>query len=568
MKKIMHRKLALYTVIFLLLFPLTGLVTASTAPQEGRSGVPTVMSYQGQVMVGGSPYNGTGYFKFAIVDSTGTTSYWSNNGSSSEGSEPTVWVALSVNIGLFNVMLGDTTLSGMTQPLSADVFSGTDRWLRVWFSSDGTSYQQLTPDQRIAAVPYSLQAQFAADTEMLDGLDGSSYQLRIGNSCDIGKTIRSINADGSIECDAHDSQPGFSLSTLDLAGWVSSITIGADGLPIISYRRGQHPYNLGIAHCKDLSCKTFDTLTYEDTVEVGDTAITIGADDLPVISYFDTANEDLKVLHCGNLNCSEENTITTVDSGNRVGRYNAITIGIDGLPIISYYDTDAKHLKIAHCGNISCSSDNLIRTLDNENAVGYYTSIVIGSDGLPIISYRKWGYPSALKIAHCLDTTCSTANITTLDSTVGTGIGTSITIGIDGLPIISHYNSGDSENWILRVAHCGNVDCSGGNTTYDIDTIGTLQKPNSSLAIGSDGLPIISYFDRISEDLRVAHCADIVCSTASIATVDSLGNVGQLSSITIGTDGMPLICYYDQTNSDVKVAHCSNVFCIPYWRRR
>ena len=53
-----------------------------------QSGAPTVVSYQGQVTVGGAPYDGTGYFKFAIVDAAGTATYWSNDGTSSGGGEP------------------------------------------------------------------------------------------------------------------------------------------------------------------------------------------------------------------------------------------------------------------------------------------------------------------------------------------------------------------------------------------------------------------------------------------------------------------------------------------------
>ena len=32
------------------------------------------------------------------------------------------------------------------------------------------------------------------------------------------------------------------------------------------------------------------------------------------------------------------NTLTTIDSGGNVGHYTSITIGTDGLPVISYYD--------------------------------------------------------------------------------------------------------------------------------------------------------------------------------------------------------------------------------------
>lgn len=146
--------------------------TQAAASPLLASGSPEVVSYQGQVTVSGSPYNGTGYFKFAVVDGSGNTSYWSNDGTSSGGAEPTAAVQLGVNEGLFNVLLGDTNLSNMTS-LSASAFDGTDRYLRVWFSSDGSSFTQLSPDRRVASVPYALQAEEAATAGNADTLDGS-----------------------------------------------------------------------------------------------------------------------------------------------------------------------------------------------------------------------------------------------------------------------------------------------------------------------------------------------------------------------------------------------------------
>ena len=49
------------------------------------------------------------------------------------------------------------------------------------------------------------------------------------------------------------------------------------------------------------------------------TSITIGTDGLPVISYYDYTNGDLKVAKCGNAACSSGNTLTTIDSGGDVG---------------------------------------------------------------------------------------------------------------------------------------------------------------------------------------------------------------------------------------------------------
>jgi hypothetical protein len=60
------------------------------------------------------------------------------------------------------------------------------------------------------------------------------------------------------------------------------------------------------------------------------------------------------VAHCSNLACASATTITLDDSSNSVGLRNAITIGADGLPLISYYDQAIGYLKVAHCSNRFC----------------------------------------------------------------------------------------------------------------------------------------------------------------------------------------------------------------------
>ena len=65
-------------------------------PPLFAQGVPQLLNYQGRVAVGGVNYSGTGQFKFALVNADGTETYWSNDGSSAAGSEPTAAVSLSV----------------------------------------------------------------------------------------------------------------------------------------------------------------------------------------------------------------------------------------------------------------------------------------------------------------------------------------------------------------------------------------------------------------------------------------------------------------------------------------
>ena len=88
------------------------------------------------------------------------------------------------------------------------------------------------------------------------------------------------------------------------------------------------------------------------------------------------------------------------------------------------------------------------------------------------------------------------------------------------------------------------------------------------MTIGADGLGLISYYDFDNGDLKVAHCSDVACTSATLTTLDSAGNVGNTTALTIGADGLGLISYYDQSNTNLKVAHCVSVFCIDYFRRR
>ena len=119
--------------------------------------VPQIINYQGRVAVGTVNLEGIGQFKFALVDAAGTTTYWSNDGSSTAGSEPTSAVSIPVTKGLYSVLLGDAALPNM-QAIANSVFNNSDVRLRVWFNDGANSSQRLMPDHRIAAVGYAMMA--------------------------------------------------------------------------------------------------------------------------------------------------------------------------------------------------------------------------------------------------------------------------------------------------------------------------------------------------------------------------------------------------------------------------
>jgi hypothetical protein len=392
-----------------------------------------------------------------------------------------------------------------------------------------------------------------------------AYQARITGACDPGFTLRHVNDDGTVECEASGvSAP--TLTALDTAGDVgqyTSVTIGADGLGLISYYDVTNG-DFKVAHCADTACTSATVNTLDTAGGVGlHTSATIGTDGLGLISYRDFTNTDVKVAHCHDLACGTA-TLTTLDSALDVGRNTSVTIGTDGLGLITYYDVTNADLKVAHCSNTACTAATLA-TLDGPAAVGRENSAVtIGADGLGLISYLDETNGN-LKVAHCNDVACATATLSSPDTPGTVGFNTSVAIGVDGLALISYY---DVTNVDLKVAHCNDLACNTA-TAYTIDTAGSSGFGSATaLTIGADGLGLIAYTDGGSGDLKVAHCDNLACSTATLSTLDSAGIVGQYISAAIGADGLALISYYDVTNGDLKVAHCGNVLCNPFVARK
>ncbi len=138
--------------------------------------VPQLMNYQGRVAVNNVNFDGSGQFKFALVNGDGTTTYWSNDGTSTAGSQPSAAVALPVTKGLYSVLLGDATLPNM-QIIPNSVFDNGDVRLRVWFNDGVHGFQWLAPDQRVAAVGYAIMAATAQTVP-----DGAITTAKLANN--------------------------------------------------------------------------------------------------------------------------------------------------------------------------------------------------------------------------------------------------------------------------------------------------------------------------------------------------------------------------------------------------
>jgi hypothetical protein len=181
-----------------------------------------------------------------------------------------------------------------------------------------------------------------------------------------------------------------------------------------------------------------------------------------VISYVDTTADSLRFAKCTNAACTAA-TVTTVDPGSIGETGTDVVVPADGLPVVSYHEYVAFttfRLKVLKCGTPSCNAGNTITVVDTDANNGTWSSIAIGADGLPVVSYYRINPVRALAVAKCGNAACSAGNVlSVLDGGPGALVGeyTSIAVGSDGLPVISYF---DQTNGNLRVLKCGNAGCN------------------------------------------------------------------------------------------------------------
>jgi hypothetical protein len=395
-------------------------------------------------------------------------------------------------------------------------------------------------------------------SQLAPGVIGTVAQARVTGICANGQALRGINPDGSVACTDVVSTVDPGLSTT-FRGFSSSLAVAPDGVPVISHT--DTALNLRLTRCGNPACSSGNSTRTLEPIGQPVSSLAIGSDGLPVVA-FKAAGGGLRVIHCGNLSCSSRSGTTVAPDG---GDDPALAIGADGLAVISHYHPPTQSLRVTRCNDVACTSAATVTADDPANDVGRQSTIAIGTDGLPAIAHRDTT-ADALRVTHCGTVSCGSGNVSTnvYDVPENVGLAPSIVIGRDGVPLISHL---DGTNGRLLVTHCRNLLCAPGPTLSAATTVavdpGADAGVNSSAAIGIDGLPIIAHFDVDAFALRVTHCGNVTCSAGNTSTlVDAPVNaVGADPSLAIGADGFPVISHRDLSAGALKVAKCGTVTC-------
>jgi len=123
---------------------------------------PTEIDYQGKILVNDIPLTGPGYFKYAIANESGSTNFWSQDGTTT--GEPATFITNDCYNGVFSAILGGALMG----TIDCDIFGlNTSLYLRVWFSSDAVTFDEMLPSQDLLSSPYAI------NSDLLDGYHAS-----------------------------------------------------------------------------------------------------------------------------------------------------------------------------------------------------------------------------------------------------------------------------------------------------------------------------------------------------------------------------------------------------------
>ena len=93
-------------------------------------------------------------------------------------------------------------------------------------------------------------------------------------------------------------------------------------------------------------------------------------------------------MHCLTANCVSTPIFATPDAASLVGQYTSLVLDASGFPVVSYWDQASGALKVLHCGDANCTGGaNVITSPDTAGSTGLWTSITLDGSGFPVVSY-------------------------------------------------------------------------------------------------------------------------------------------------------------------------------------
>lgn len=315
----------------------------------------------------------------------------------------------------------------------------------------------------------------------------------------------------------------WSVSVVDSvarAGLDTSVTLDARGFPHISHNDDFN--GLLMYTYQDTSGWHTSAVPTDDAGDIylGETSIDLDMDGSPHISY--------QGYHGALKYVFRDADGWHTETLDRSGYYSSIRLGEDNYPHISYCDSVDEELRYAYLDPTGWHTETVDADIGSRDC---YSSLALDFDNYPHVGYLG---SSGLRYAYMDSAGWHTENLPDW------GYDVSLALDSNQRPHVS-YRRSDVLKYIYKDAtgwHDEIVD--------DYDSTGY----HTSLALDGNDQPHISYYcDYEQYELKYAHKDS---SGWHVETLDSEGYVGQHTSLALDSFDNPRISYYDEANRDLK----------------
>lgn len=155
----------------------------------------------------------------------------------------------------------------------------------------------------------------------------------------------------------------------------------------------------------------------------------------------------------------------------------------------------------------------------------------------------------ALPVALATLTSLHAATLVRLDAAAMQDLhtNTSIAIGSDGLPRVAYANASDDT---FRFATCHALDCSDSDSAPVVDAVGI----SASMVLDANDAMRLAYYDLVDDALAFD-------DGVPRAIDDPADDVGLYASLVLDASGRPVIAYDDLSDDSLRLALCADATC-------
>lgn len=334
----------------------------------------------------------------------------------------------------------------------------------------------------------------------------------------------------------------------------AALALDANGFAYVAFTTFNSLY---VLRCFDTACDASTTAVVEGPYDLP--SIAIDSTDRAVIAARHRDDRQLVVFACETEVCTSLSEPSRPATDLEVVAPPSLILDAQDRPIIAAIDQTTYSMRIISCVDALCSGAATIASPASAVETVAASPIQLDANGRSVVTFID-AATNELLLLRCGDAGCTTG---TTVVAVGTALSyqLSLKLSASNRPVISvtRYLGSNNEGIELRI--CDDPGCSTFVTT-EIDT-GVYDPSPTSLALDGNDFPVLAYFDRAAQDLRVTRCGDAACGARTTTTVDRRGFEGVHPSLALDAAGLPVIAHRSASASQLELLRCDDPNCEP-----